>query len=59
MIKKILRVVFGVKVDTISPEEAARIMMAKEVVFKWQPQIVEMKAGHGSWFVGRQMGVER
>ena len=34
--------IFGIKIDVISPEEAARIMLEREVTFKWQPQIVEI-----------------
>jgi hypothetical protein len=43
MIMRLIDRIFGIKIDTITPEEAARIMLEKEVTFKWQPQIVEMK----------------
>ena len=43
MLVEILKQVFGIKIDIISPEEAAIIMLEKEVTFKWQPQIVEIR----------------
>ncbi len=47
MLTVILERVFGVRIDIISPEEAARIMLEKEVTFKWQPQIVELTPAKG------------
>ena len=43
MLMQLLDRIFGIKIDVISPEEAARIMLEREVTFKWQPQIVEIK----------------
>jgi hypothetical protein len=44
MLMQLLDRLFGIKIDIISPEEAARIMLEREVTFKWQPQIVEIRA---------------
>lgn len=32
----------GFEFDTLTPEEAARHIMSREVTFRWQPQIVEL-----------------
>jgi hypothetical protein len=32
----------GIQTDVLTPEEAARLLLEREVTFKWQPQIVEV-----------------